>query len=257
MDKKTITILKEVGLNDMEIKTYLTGLQTGSVLASRLAKITRVTRQHMYDILKSLESKGMVSTTGKKYNKRFLMEQPIQLKNILERKKRKISKLEEQIDLLDIELKTLNDASKVKPEIRFYDDIEGVKNIWEESLECSDKIILSIAPIKSVLDFLGKDFIDNYLEKRIKKGKIAKALRVKAKEVFRDKWLTEHKKEKRMVRYLPENISISSTFLIYDDKVSIISSKKEGFGFTLKSEELAESMKGIFEALWRNASDKK
>ena len=62
-----------------------------------------------------------------------------------------------------------------------------------------------------------------------------------------------HLEQKRLVRFLPENINIASTFIIYDDIVSIVSSKKENFGFTLKSEELAQSMKALFEALWTKA----
>jgi sugar-specific transcriptional regulator TrmB len=254
MDKRIIRILEKTGLNKPEIEVYLSGLQTGPVLASFLARKTGTTRQHIYDILNSLEEKGLVATTGKKYNKRFIMEKPSQLKNILERRKREIEKLEKQVDVINVELESLGNEGKELPVVSFSDDIEGIRNIWEKSLDCSDKEILSILPIKDVVDLLGKDFVEYYLERRIKRDKTSRTLRVRPKEVS-DDWFKLHKEQKRVVKYFPENINISSTFLVYDNVVSIISSKKENAGFTLKSEELAESMKGIFEALWTKADE--
>lgn len=252
MDEKIGQILEKAGLNKPERTVYLAGLKTGPLLASRLAKMTGITRQHIYDILNSLEEKGLTSTTGSKYNRRFIMENPIQLKNLLERKKRSMEKLEKQIELLQIEIESGEKVSKGAPQIYFYDDIEGIKNVWEKSLDCEDREILSITPISDILELLGKDFIEYYLENRIKRNIVSKSLRVKPKEISNE-WFKLHKEQKRIVRFLPEDINISSAFLIYDDNVSIISSKKENFGFTLKSEELAQSMKGIFEALWTKA----
>jgi sugar-specific transcriptional regulator TrmB len=254
MNRKIDQILEKVGLNKPERIIYLAGLQTGPVLASYLARKTGTTRQHIYDILNSLEEKGLVSTTGRKYNRRFVMEKPWQLKNLLERKKKNIEKLEKQIDLLSIELESVDATGKSIPQINFYDDLEGIKNIWEKSAYCADEEILSIMPIYDVLELLGKDFIEYYLEKRLKNNKISKTLRVRPKEVS-DDWFKLHSKQKRIVKFLPSDINISSTFIIYDDIVSIISSKKENFGFTIKSEELAQSMKGIFETLWRKADE--
>lgn len=254
MDRKINQILEKAGLNKPERTIYLAGLQTGPVPASFLAKKTSVTRQHVYDILNSLEEKGLVGTTGKKYNKLFIMEKPGQLKSLLERKKRNIEKLEKQIDLLSIELESVDAIGKSIPQINFYDDLEGIKNIWGKSANCRDKEILTIAPIRDILELLGKDFVEYYLEKRLKNNKISKTLRVRPKEVS-DDWFKLHSEQKRIVKFLPSDIDISSTFIIYDDVVSIISSKKENFGFIIKSEELAQSMKGIFEILWRKADD--
>lgn len=254
MEARLIKILEKIGLNKPEIEVYLTGLKTGPVLASFLAKKTDITRQHIYDILNSLEEKGLMNTTGRKYNKRFIMEEPSRLKNILERRKKDIEKLEKQIDLINIEFESFGRADKVVPNITFSDNIEGIKNIWEKSLDCIDKEILSIAPIEDIIELLGKDFIEYYLESRLKKEKVSKSLRVRPREIP-DEWFKLHKEQKRVVRFLPDDINISSTFLIYDDTVSIISSKKENFGFTLKSEELAQSIKGIFEALWTKADE--
>lgn len=255
MNQRITRILEKAGLKSPEIKVYLAGLQAGPVLASYLARKTGISRQHIYDILNTLEEKGLAGTTGKTYNRRFVMSEPYQLKNILERKKKDIEKLEKQIDLINIELKSLNNPNKTVPNISFYDDIEGIKSIWEKSLDCNDPEILSIAPIRSIVDLLGKNFVEYYLENRIKKGKTSRTLRIRPNEVA-DNWFKLHQEQKRIVKYLPENIDIASTFIIYDDIVSIISSKNESFGLTLKSEELAQSMKGLFEALWTKAEEK-
>lgn len=130
IDKEVKKILKDVGLSNPEIKIYIAGLQTGPVLVSFLAKKTGVTRQHVYDILRLLENKGLVGTTGTNYNKRFIMAPPEKLKNYLERKKRKIEKLETKIESLSEKIKLLGITDKFVPEVKFYEGEEGIKGIF-------------------------------------------------------------------------------------------------------------------------------
>ena len=52
------------------------------------------------------------------------------------------------------------------------------------------------------------------------------------------------------MRYSPDTIKIPSTIGIWDNKVAVISSKKEGFGFVIESQDYADSMHELYELLW-------
>jgi hypothetical protein len=54
----------------------------------------------------------------------------------------------------------------------------------------------------------------------------------------------------RILRYAPENFRFSMTTYVYDDKVALISSRKENFAMTIESAEFAAMQTGLFETLW-------
>jgi hypothetical protein len=59
------------------------------------------------------------------------------------------------------------------------------------------------------------------------------------------------------LRLAPEDIHIPETIFIYDDKVAVISTRKENFGFVVDSKDFSQSMKGLFSALWQISDSKK
>jgi len=64
-----------------------------------------------------------------------------------------------------------------------------------------------------------------------------------------DRYLRQHKKEFREDWYLPKGIDFNNTIVVYDNKVAIISSKKESYGFIVESDELAGTMMTLIKML--------
>lgn len=119
-------------------------------------------------------------------------------------------------------------------------------------MNCHDNEILSIGPIKDIIDILGRDFIEYYVDERMKKNKTSRTLRVKSREV-EDEWFLQHSEQKRIARFLPESADIKSMIMTYDDIVSIIPPKEENIGIVLKSKEVSQAFKEIFKLLWSQA----
>ena len=63
--------LKLLGLNDVDIKIYLTLLNLGESLASEIAHKAGTPRASIYDILERLEQEGLVSHIIKDFKKYF------------------------------------------------------------------------------------------------------------------------------------------------------------------------------------------
>ncbi|MFA6159776.1 MAG: helix-turn-helix domain-containing protein [Parcubacteria group bacterium] len=252
MDKIQI-FLKNIGLSEKESELYLTGLKIGSARAAMFSRRTGFTRQHIYDLLKSLEQKGLVSKIGKNYGQRFVMEDPKNIRNFLERKKQKIEKLNLTLEKIMPEFESSCTTKGVIPKIKFFEEIEGIKEIFEDVLNCKSKEQFYIGSIRELLELLGEEYFNNWIERRIKKKIFSRAIRIKEKEI-KNKLYTNEKKLLREIRFAPANTNITQTIVMYDNKVAIISSKKELFGFLIESEEYFNTNKILFDLLWNNSS---
>ncbi|MFA6428589.1 MAG: helix-turn-helix domain-containing protein [Candidatus Buchananbacteria bacterium] len=246
-------VLKRAGLHDKEVKIYLAGLRAGPVLASFLAKKTGISRQNTYDLLKKLESRGLVSSSGRRYNTKFVMEDPINLKSYLNRQRRALEKTEKDLELVMPEIENLTDKSGIIPKIKFYEGKESIKNLVLESLHCLNKEILAVGSPSDYYLFVSADFDVDYAKQRVKKGIKIKIIKLAipeqdpAKKFFP---LATAPEELRESRYAPPDILLPSAFYLYDNKVVFISSVKENFAFMIESEEYKQMMLTMFNLLW-------
>lgn len=243
-------ILKKAGFSDKEIQIYLAGLKEGPVLAHFLAAKTGISRQNTYDILNKLEKKGLVSTTGKKYNTRFAMEAPHNLLRFLDKKKREIEKNRKDLELAMPELESFLKTETFIPKIKFYEGEDSMRNLLLDSLSCRSGEILAVVPAVDFYETLGKDFTKHYVEERVKRKIRSKTIRLKSREEYEEKYFHEHEKQLREIRYAPKNVSFASTFFIFDNTVAFISSKKENFGLAIESEEYKDMLLNLFGVLW-------
>ena len=81
-------VLKNLGLNDKEIKIYLACLRLGPSPVRKIAQESGVNRGTAYDILRSLIKLGLVSYYHKDKNQYFIAENPEKLKEALDQKRK-------------------------------------------------------------------------------------------------------------------------------------------------------------------------
>lgn len=242
--------LRNAGLSQKEACIYLAGLKAGPVLASYLAYKTGINRPSVYDSLKSLIKKGLVSTYGSKYKQRFIMEDPKNLDRYLERKKKDVDRMKKYLDMAIPEVNSLINEKNFVPKIKFIEGIEGIENALLNSLDCKSKEILAVIATKELFDSLGNDFIKKYVKDRVSKNKKTKTIRLKTQEAKLDTFFDRHSEQLRELKITSDNVYFSESFFIYDDTVFYISSKKENFGLIIESQEHAEMMKNIFAIMW-------
>lgn len=246
-------ILKKAGLGEKEIKIYLAGLKEERVLANFLAKKTGVSRQNTYDILRKLEKKGLVSKTGEKYGTRFTMEPPKNIERLLDKKKRELDKTKKELELAMPELDSMTKSDIFFPKIKFYEGKENMENLFLNSLNCQNKMILAITPSNKLFEALGVDFIKDYVQKRAENNIKTKTIRLRNTKNEKIEYFNKHTEQLREARYAPEKLNFDSTVFIYDNKSVFISSKKENFGLVIESVEYREMMEELFNSLWEQS----
>jgi sugar-specific transcriptional regulator TrmB len=234
--------LKEFGLNEKEAAVYIALLELGEAKAQEIAKKARVVRPAVYDVLNRLKEDGLVGTINKGKVAYFVANSPDTIKRNLEDKQK-------SFDQLLPELKSVFNTTKTKPKILFYEGIEGVKTVFEDTLTTRDKTLLGILSMEDLFKDPGKNYMDDYVRRRVKLGHTLRVIRSKPKEVA-SIWPTSAE-EGRELRNPPENMVFEMTTYIYDDKVGLISTEKENFGMIIESKEFSQNMRHLFEALWQ------
>jgi sugar-specific transcriptional regulator TrmB len=244
MENKHIKALKEFGLSENEIKTYITLLKTGESSVQEIAKNAELPRTTCYHILTSLQQKGLIGTAVKKHIKYFQATPPKILVKILNQKKRYI---EEAIP----ELKAMISTFKQKPEVEILEGINGIKTILLDILEEKNEILHygDIISLVKNLEYIFPQYIKERIRKKIPIRIIGK------KEPEHSKLIKSAKKEYRKFKFLPENFIFKTSVFIYKDKVAILNLQKEPcYGIIISNEDYQDTQKQIFELLWKSTN---
>src|SRR3989339_14349 len=221
------SFLQKIGLSDKESIIYLTSLRFGSQPVSVIAKHSEINRTTVYDLFESLIKKGLATKICKGTTTYFQVSDPKNLINYLEREQNEyIRKTEKQInEVKNIlpALKSLENPQSTKPKVQFFDGEKGMREAYEDTLTSTESIradanifIRSISP-------------DNKLS------------------LERHKY---DKTENREMKFIPaQKYNFSPELNVYDDKI-MIASWQEKMAIIIKSKEIADLHKMIYDLLW-------
>ncbi len=244
--------LEQIGLRKRQIDIYLALLQMGEATVQEIANKTKVKRTTVYSILDVLIANGLATFIEKEGHRTYFAENPkkviLYFKNQEQELKTKLNKFSEIIP----ELSSIYNIQATKPKIRFYEGVEGLKQVFEETLTIKPhEEILAIATAALIHEVLGDEWVNNYLTRRVG-GKI------KQRAIVEDSaWGREHqkndKKENRVTRLVPkEKFPFSNEVNIFGNKV-MIASFKDQIGVIIESADVARTQRAIFELAWLGA----
>lgn len=243
---RLINDLKQLGLDEKEAKVYLAALELGPTNIQDLTKKSQIKRSTVYEMIKNLKEMGLISETTKHKRKLIVASEPENIKRNLVAK-------EKLLNQLMPELKGISNIGFVKPKMTFYEGKEGLREIYWDALNVKkNEMALWVSPIKSVMETVGEDFLNKYIAEKAKRGLWVKSIHIFSEKVPTYKYLAPETYDKtlRKVRFTPPVMDISNTIVIYGSKVSVISSRKEGFGFVVESEDYANTMRIFYDLLW-------
>lgn len=240
--------LSDLGLSDSEITIYL-AMVSGARTARDLVKVTRLKRPTVYYALGCLEKRGLTSKTGLAGDKSFALEPIEKLATIAKEKALEATKLKNNIDELILSLSEISSPSDIKPTVAFFEGIDAVRNTIMEMLYCKNKSICTIAPSNNFFHQVGKDFVEMFIEERIKRKVHSKNLW--ENDISKDKY-DKYYKDFSEIRIVPKVMKgkFQSTIFLYDDKTLYISSKNNSYCILITSKEHRETMQAMFDGLW-------
>lgn len=237
--------LLQFDLNKSQAEVYLALLELGQTTVIEISRKTNIKRTTIYEVLAELEKKHLVAQTKKGPKRLFIAEEPENIERILEEKKTKLEKL------MPI-LKSLTNTTGEKPVIRYYEGIEGIKDVYRDTLKYKGELVAYVT--ENIFTNLGQDFADEYVEKRVKAQITGRVIGPNTQEIIEYK-KTDQKnlKETRIVD--KEKFPFSIEMNIYGNKVAFMSFSEQ-LGLIIESNEIAKNMKFLFELAWLGVEEK-
>jgi sugar-specific transcriptional regulator TrmB len=246
-----VSELQELGLTLEEAQVYHALLQLGGSYVSAIARKAGVHRVVCYKILDELATKGLVSSFEKSGIKHYSIESP----TILVRKEQE--RLERAEKLLP-ELLSITNALAFKPKIQYYEGLEGMKNIFDETLTATGEM-LGYTNLEAIPKVIPEDFLREYAERKIAKGIKTRMLSPHTPAALR--YLTKYYPKSfdpNLVEILfvnPREFHFEYEITIYGDKVAILSlNPQERMGLIIESPVYARTQRAVFQLAWLGAT---
>ncbi|MDD3487202.1 MAG: helix-turn-helix domain-containing protein [Candidatus Moranbacteria bacterium] len=236
--------LKKAGLTESEAKVYLASLELGETNINRISKKSGIKRSTTYWVIDSLKEKGLISILKRNKKTFYFAEDP-----------RKITwQMEENLKEVGASMPGLlaiaNFIDK-KPSVRFFEGQSGIKEVFKDTLCHPKQEILAWFPRAF------ESFIDEYyVPRRIERKIWVRAIMPDSKK-SREFAKAEEKQLRRSKLVSEEEFNLDVEITLYgENKVGIISFEEE-IAMMIESRKIHNSLKNIFEIMWKYIPDKK
>ncbi|PIV90952.1 hypothetical protein COW46_00370 [Candidatus Gracilibacteria bacterium CG17_big_fil_post_rev_8_21_14_2_50_48_13] len=124
-----------LGLTEKEIGVYLSLVTHGGIGSTiEVAAYTGIPRTSVYDVLLSLQRKGVVVEKRRKNTKIFSVETPSHLLAILHKQEALLASTKQKLKSTVADLESLMSPALPVPSLRQFHGEEGIVKMWEEQL---------------------------------------------------------------------------------------------------------------------------
>ena len=242
---KNENILKNIGLNNIASKIYLFLLNNKKATILNIARNTKIARTSVYSNIELLKEWGLVGQAIEGKTKYFYPESPNNLINVVQIRE----KLAKQAAA---KLLPHFEKDKIENKIKFGYGKEDFKQFANNIISGDEKDILQFINTSSLFECQNKKFLEEIREKRKKQGIKARILtahkdKEKTRETITDIDNIEHLRE---IKFLPPNIKLEISFVMFRNKVQFFGPPQENFVFEFQSQAFKDTMNSIFNFLW-------
>lgn len=238
--------LERLGLTKIEARVYLGLLKLGSTKTGPLIKKTELHRATVYDVLKRLMEKGLVTFIVKEKTKYFQTANPEHFLDLISEQRQEIENKEKTTKELVKKLQHIQEQAKIKESASIFQGKHGIKAIFDDILNYKEyDVFASKGKFKEILG----SYFDQFQKRK-------KQLKIKSR-VLIDENLKNSEYVKSIsgeIKFLSKEYDYPTATFIYGDKVAFFVFTEYPTAFLIESKEVAASFKAYFELLWRKAA---
>lgn len=236
--------LEKLGLSDKEAKVYLAVLELGEGNIAQIAKKSNVKRTTVYDVIHSLKEKRLLIEMTKGKKTFFSAEDPRKLDDIYDERKATLKKI--LPDLLSV-----MNAIEKKPRVRYFEGVEGIKEVYKDTLKYSNQEIVAWVSHEAMgafdVEWLEKYYIPKRLEKKIWVRVIAP--RTQELENYKER----DEKSLRQTRFVDsQEFSFEVEINLYGGRNVAVMAFGEQMGLIIESQKIYKTLRSIFELSWKS-----
>lgn len=235
--------LEKFGFDKKEAKLYLALLELGEGTIQDMSRKSGLKRTTVYNTIDSLKKRALISSTIRGKKTLYLAEDPRTINNNLEEKKAMLNKIMP-------ELLSITNFLEKKPTIKYFEGIDGIKEIYKDILNYPGQE--NLAWWSESYEVFGENFFyEYYLPLRIKKKILSRVITQDNK--YWRKIQKNDTKELRQIKLAPLNARLFELEIsLYGNSKIGIMSFQEKFGLIIESRALYNTLKSIFELQWQS-----
>ncbi len=246
--------LQEIGLNEKEASVYLALLQYDNASVIDLSKKTKINRSTTYTVLESLAKKGLVSETTVGKKARYQAESPERLETFVERQKVVLEEHARRLKDIIPQIKSVQREVGEKPTVQYFEGKEGVFAL-NESLYRDEDNSGGVVNMVYSKDLLDEVFPESERAKFIKERLTRK---IKSRSIYTwSKGVRPSDDMAERIKLDGDKYPISCDISVSKDRVRIALLGKKVSGILIKSQDVANTLKSIFDALFDSLNSKK
>lgn len=236
-------VLIELGLNRNEARVYLSLLDIGPSIISRISDHSKIHRSNVYEIITKLSDKGLVSSIVKDDEKIYEAAHPSNLMNLIKEKEIILNNI-----LPELELK--HKLAESKSEVKIYEGLASARNAMEHMLAKGAPI--DVFGVSSKAPSLIGPFLENFHRRRVEKG-----------IHFRHIYNTDCSERAEFLnglthtetRFLPKEYDVEVATNICGDEVIIIQWEKDAVVLHIRNKKIADAYQKYFDLMWGIAKE--
>lgn len=230
-----------LGFSEKEAAVYLALIQMGPSPASTLARITKLKRTSMYDILNALLGKNLVIAFKQGKYTYYAIDD---LNKIYYEQKQKLSIAKTVIQHLKESKKNNRSVA-----VNYYKGNEGYIEMYHDILAKEPSETLVWMNIDMFYSKIDRAFEEEWTQERIRKNIGAKLL-IQDSPAARE-FQKKDKELKRESRLIPHSLYFKSSCIIYEDHVNFFDPTGNMTGIRIHHQEFYLMQKQIFEMNWK------
>lgn len=257
------TFMRNLGLNENEIKVYLYLLTHGESIVSIVAKRLEMKRVTTYSTLESLEKKEVISSFIKNNVAHFDAVEPDDIVELCEQKVTEMQRLQRKASELKDEFYKLRQKGKmpkleIRGKIKYYEGLEAVTDLIQETLQENNKEQLCFGLNSYHTELAGDDW-GAYTKKRVQKGMAVKSIQPDTAAAIDYK--KRDPKELRQTRLVPhDKFPGNCEINVIGNMIAMYTTHgREPMGMKMYNPDMAQALKSLFDLAWERSEfyDKK
>lgn len=242
MDMNVKESLIKIGLSPREASVYLASVKLGPASAQDIAQQSDEKRGTVYQIIEKLKKQNLMSETQRGKKRLFVAARPSELHSMLRERERV---LEEVLPFL----KSFAYESLDTPRIKIFNGVGEIRVAYQNTLKSKVSEILTIASADNIMERMGWDWVDTYVNERVRKNIRVRFITTQSDVAKKIISLDAH--VLRQTRILKKK-SLAVDIEIYGDKVLFLSFKPNPTGFLIESPTIARALALMFNVMWES-----
>jgi len=243
-------LLRQLNWPDRHIMVYQTLLEQGPHSVRKIAEKTGINRGSVYDTLKALQKRGIVTYYQTEKKQFFIAEHPRKLLRDLEQQQTELASIKTAVEHALPQLQTYIHQKNEQPLSTVYEGISGIRTILHDILdtcEQADEPMYYAYSAQEVRSSIYEAFPD-FTEQRIDRAIHTQVLS------FHESGSLHGLDERR---HTPFAQAPNNTYaFIYPGKVAYISIDENGFpqGTIINNQQIYAVQKHLFETIWQQSA---